>query len=194
MHRTSFAYDLKHQILYLLALIKDVRVATLSPSSRFLRNRVLNKIDFTRAHLIVEYGAGGGVITREILRRMKKDSRLLAIEVNPILVKELKRIVDPRLRILEGDVRRIDPRAYLNGYKGVDVIVSGIPFSLLKSNDKHDVLKTIHGCLNPGGKFIAYQCHTYVRDYLKEYFGRVHTEFELFNVPPHFVYECVKIS
>ena len=49
--------------------------------------------------LIVEFGAGSGVYTRELLRRMGPEARLLAFEVDPQLAARVEaEIDDPRLR------------------------------------------------------------------------------------------------
>jgi len=36
-------------------------------------------IDFAHARVIVEFGVGTGCVTREILRRMRPDARLVAV-------------------------------------------------------------------------------------------------------------------
>ena len=56
-------------------------LGSLIPSSRFLVNDVLNQVDWDKARVIVEYGPGVGGITAEILRRMRPDARLIAIEI-----------------------------------------------------------------------------------------------------------------
>jgi len=40
------------------------------PSSRFLVNRLLRQVDWSRARTIVEYGPGVGTITSHLLRRL----------------------------------------------------------------------------------------------------------------------------
>ena len=57
-------------------------LGSIVPSSRFLVDQVLELIDWGRARVIVEYGPGVGAFTREILRRMRSDARLVAIETN----------------------------------------------------------------------------------------------------------------
>ena len=57
-------------------------LGSLIPSSRFLVNDVLNQVDWDKARVIVEYGPGVGTITQEILKRMRPDAVLLALELN----------------------------------------------------------------------------------------------------------------
>jgi len=56
------------------------------PSSRFLVERVLRQVDWVRARIIVEYGPGVGTFTWEILRRMRPDAILIALETNGAFV------------------------------------------------------------------------------------------------------------
>lgn len=60
------------------------------PSSQFLTEKILAPIDFKNARVIVEYGAGVGNISIEILRRMRSDAKLLVFELNEDLVEFLK--------------------------------------------------------------------------------------------------------
>jgi len=55
------------------------------PSSRFLVKHVLSLVDWERARVVVEYGPGVGTITQEILKRIRPDATLVAIELNPCL-------------------------------------------------------------------------------------------------------------
>src|SRR5215813_5749265 len=50
-------------------------LGSLIPSSRFLIGRLLDKVDWSRAGTIVEYGPGVGTITAGILSRMQPRSR-----------------------------------------------------------------------------------------------------------------------
>src|SRR5580700_7078648 len=78
-------------------------LGSIVPSSRFLIKQLLEPIDWTQARVIVEYGPGVGGITAEILRRMRPDAMLIAIETNPDFVKYLRdSIKDERLRVVEG--------------------------------------------------------------------------------------------
>ena len=61
-------------------------LGSIIPSSRFLIKQLLEPIDWDKARVIVEYGPGVGGITAEILRRMRPDARLIAIEMNPDFV------------------------------------------------------------------------------------------------------------
>ena len=67
-------------------------LGSIIPSSRHLVNAVLAPIDWSRARVIVEYGPGVGTFTAEILRRMRSDARLVAIETNGEFVQHHGRV------------------------------------------------------------------------------------------------------
>src|SRR5690349_6106132 len=66
-------------------------LGSLIPSSRFLIDRLLSKVDWDRARTIVEYGPGVGTITAHILARMSPDARLVVFEMNNDFVRYLGR-------------------------------------------------------------------------------------------------------
>src|SRR5579864_2908401 len=83
-------------------------LGSIIPSSRFLIKQLLQPIDWDQAKVIVEYGPGVGGITAEILRRMRPDARLIAIETNPEFVKFLQRsLTDERLEVVEASAASV---------------------------------------------------------------------------------------
>lgn len=177
---------------YFKAFIDDKGVASVTPSSRYIVEKVLKAMDVRGCKTIIEYGAAAGVITRRILDEMPQDARLIAIELNDTLYGELKRIKDPRLIAVNGDVRDIAAIAKQHGVTHADVVVSGIPFAFLSSRGRHELLKATHDMLKPGGRFVVYQVTTHLIGLLEEYFRKVKTQFEIRNIPPHFVFTAYK--
>src|SRR5215468_1962490 len=55
-------------------------LGSLIPSSRFLVERLLRKIDWSQAQTVVEYGPGVGTITGSMLARMHPQARLVVFE------------------------------------------------------------------------------------------------------------------
>lgn len=177
---------------YFRAFLDDKGVASVTPSSQFLINRVIKAMDLRRADLVVEYGAAEGVMTRIILKNMPASGRLVAVELNSKLFASLKLIDDPRLTVVQGDVRQIDALIAPAKPGSVDAIVSGIPFAFLKGRERHELMLKTSELLKPGGRFIAYQVTTHLIGMLEEYFAKVKTQFEIRNLPPHFVFTATK--
>lgn len=63
-------------------------------SSQFTIEKLLSSIDFDNAKVIVEYGAGIGNISIEILRRMRKNAKLLMFEIKEDLIASFKNEYD----------------------------------------------------------------------------------------------------
>lgn len=179
---------------YFKTFIDDKGVAAVMPSSKFLVERTIKAMDVKNARTIIEYGAAKGVMTKRILSKMSPDARLLSIELNDELYKELTRLSDPRLTVVNGDVRHIEQIAKDHGFfpGQVDVITSGIPFAFLSGRGRHELLLKTENLLRGGGRFVPYQVTTHLIPLLKDYFRKVKTEFEIRNIPPHFVFTAIK--
>jgi phospholipid N-methyltransferase len=178
---------------YLKVLMDDKNVAAVAPSSKFLVERAVKAMDLKHAKTIIEYGAAQGVMTKQILQKMPADARLLAIELNDHFLKDLKRMSDPRLLIVRGDVREIDKIAQQHGFGPVDVILSGIPFSYLSNRGRHELLAKTSDLLHTGGRFVVSpQYTTHLIPLFKDYFRDFETQFELRNLPPSFIFTAVK--
>jgi phospholipid N-methyltransferase len=171
------------------------------PSSRFLVEQLLKHVDWQAARLIVEYGPGVGTFTGEILRRMRPDARLIAIELNDEFVDFLgENYPDPRLRVVRGSALEVDDhlRQHHNGDGShasngkADAIVSGIPFSTIALDLRERILAKTHQALGPGGCFLAYQFSRAVLPHLRDQFGSIQEEFVPLNILPARVYCCRK--
>ena len=177
---------------YIELLLKDRFVATVSPSSKFVVRRVLKGLDLTHAKVVVEYGPADGVITKPILDHLPKDAMLIAVERNAEFYERLIAIKDPRFHPIHGDVREIETYLHRFGVDKADRIVSGIPFSYLTKEEREALLTITHQRLSPHGRFVAYQVTTHLIPLLKERFKDVDVEFEIRNMPPHFVFTAFK--
>ncbi|HLJ36924.1 MAG TPA: methyltransferase domain-containing protein [Steroidobacteraceae bacterium] len=166
-------------------------LGSIVPSSRFLIRELLAPIDWKRAHVIVEYGPGVGGITAEVLRRMRSDAMLIAIEMNPDFVSYLRGALrDPRLRVVEGSAESIDEVLRRCGQSQADYIISGIPFSTIPAPLRERILRKTRAALAPGGAFLVYQFSTRVLQDLKRIFGVVGRKFEPLNVLPAHLFIC----
>jgi phospholipid N-methyltransferase len=170
-------------------------LGSIVPSSRFLIKQLLEPIDFARARVFVEYGPGVGGITAEVLRRMRPDAVLIAIEMNPDFVSYLRSsITDRRLRVVEGSAVAVDEILRRCGHERADYIISGIPFSTIPAPTRERILRKTHDVLEPGGAFLVYQFSTRVLEDLKRIFGYVARRFEPLNVLPAHLFICQPVA
>ena len=161
------------------------------PSSRFLVNDVLNQVNWEKARVIVEYGPGVGTITQEVLKRMRPDAVLVAIELNEEFVTFLREeINDPRLHAIRGsacDVRRVLAEL---GQSSADYIISGIPYSTMPDPVRREILQESRQLLQPEGALLVYQFTNTVLPYLKSSFGSVRQNFQFLNILPARIFYC----
>jgi len=166
-------------------------LGSIVPSSRFLIKQLLEPIDFARARVIVEYGPGVGGITTEVLRRMRPDCALIAIEMNPDFVSYLRSSIgDRRLHVVEGSAATVEDVLRRFGYQRADYIISGIPFSTIPAPIRERILRKTRDVLEPQGAFLVYQFSTRVLQDLKRIFGYVGRRFEPLNVLPAHLFIC----
>lgn len=180
---------------YFRVFMDDKGVASVTPSSKYIVDRVIKAMDLKNNKIVLEYGAADGPMTRRVLERLHPDGKVVAIELNETLYESLRKLSsDRRFNPVHGDVRQIEAIAARYGIvRGqADVIISGIPFAFLSGRGRHELLASTAELLRPGGRFIAYQVTTHLIPLLKDYFSRVDTQFEIRNIPPHFVFTAFK--
>jgi len=148
----------KEALVFFREFIKHPgQLGSIIPSSGFLRRRILRAADLRSANVVIELGPGNGGTTRAILDAMAPDGRLLAIELNDGLVELVRQIDDPRLIVHHGDALELPQLLQQHGLAAPDVIVSGIPFSIISVEIGQQILASIYTALVDGGRFVAYQ-------------------------------------
>lgn len=171
--------------------IANIRTSgTIIRSSPYLISRLLRRIDFSSARIIVQLGIGTGCITRELLKRMRPDARLVSIEVNEVFVRDCHRIRDRRLTVRHacaGDLRALLDEL---GIARADHVVSSLPLAIMDDHLVERILAVSERCLEPDGLFLQYQYSLSQRAVLERWFAHVRVGFTLANIPPAFVYEC----
>lgn len=166
-------------------------LGSIIPSSRFLVNDLLSKIDWERARVLVEFGPGVGTITREVLKRMRPDATLLAIELNEEFVNYLRATIsDPRLRIVHSSaaqVRRILAQLEL---APADCIISGLPYTWIPKEVRKEIISEARQALKEEGTLVAFHFTPMLRPYLRDSFSSVESGFQFLNILPATIFHC----
>ena len=166
-------------------------LGSLIPSSRFLISRLLQRVDWQQARLIVEYGPGVGTFTTHLLNKMRPDATLAVFETNKDFVDFLRAAYpDPRLKVIHGSAENIRSLASEVGLPHVDYVLSGIPFSTMPEQVRDAILHTTNAVLSPEGAFLVYQFSRAVYPHLQKHFGTIDQEFELLNILPASIFCC----
>ena len=163
------------------------------PSSSFLVDEVLSRVDWDRARVIVEYGPGAGAFTTKVLERMRPDAVLIALELNSGFFNFLNgALLDPRLRLIHESATEIDTVLARLGYSHADTVISGIPFRTLAPGLRDLIVRKTYSVLRPKGSFLVYQFSNAVLPYLERVFGHVSRDFELLNILPARLFYCAR--
>ena len=181
-----------HALLFARNFFRHPRMlGSIVPSSRFLIKQLLEPIDWAQARVIVEYGPGVGSITAEILRRMRPDASLIAIETNPEFVSFLRSSTeDKRLHVVEASAESVVEILRQHGHEKASYIISGIPFSTISAPLRERILRKTCSVLEPRGSFLVYQFSTRVLQDLRRIFRYIRHQFEPLNVLPAHLFFC----
>lgn len=169
-------------------------VGTITRSSSFLCKEIVKQIDFTPGQVILELGAGDGVITKYLLDKMAPDARLIAFEVNPVFCEELRRLDDKRLTVVDQDAARMHEILAALGIGKVHHVVSAIPFVIFPEAVALQIIQAAFDHLEASGKFIQVHYSLLAKKLYDKIFGFVRIRFVPFNIPPAFLLIMQKAS
>jgi phospholipid N-methyltransferase len=161
------------------------------PSSSFLVNDMMRQVDWERARVLVEYGPGVGTFTREILRRMRPDAVLVAIELNTDFVEYLSdQVRDPRFRVVHGSAARVRSVLAEQNLEPADCIISGLPYRNMTDSLRREILDESRLALKAEGSMLLFQYTRTLLPYLESSFSSVKLNFQLLNILPALIFHC----
>jgi phospholipid N-methyltransferase len=134
---------------------------------------------------VVEFGAGTGPVTTEILKYMPEDGKLISFEVNPKFCRELEKIKDKRLKVVNDGAEN-----YAKYVDNLDCVVSGLPLTVFPEDLRQQMLDISKNCKT----YVQLQYTPVLGKQIKKIFDQVDTRFVPLNIPPAFVYICSKDS
>jgi phospholipid N-methyltransferase len=181
--------DVQERIRFFRSFLTHPRqVGAVLPTSRWAVRDMLDMADLSQARHVAEFGAGTGVYTGEVLKRLRPDTRFLAFEIDPDLTAVLsERFEDDRLQIINDSAENVE--GYLDGAR-VDIIVSGLPFTSLPEAVKQNIFKQATRVLAPDGVMLVLQYSPLVQRDLTRMFASVRRRVSFINVPPAFLFAC----
>lgn len=140
--------------------------------------------------LVIEFGAGQGNITREILRTLPSDARLISFEVNADFCHTIcEQITDKRLHLVNGSA--LDFGEYVQSCEVPDVFISSLPLTIMNKGDVDQLLARIIDAMNGDSSFHQVMYSKVLAKRFKQLFGRYDYQTTM-NLPPAFVFHCRK--
>lgn len=174
------------RLFFLCQFVRNPRmVGSVIPTSRTAIGALLAPIDWGKVDCVVEYGPGTGVFTRELLRRLGPQGRLIAIDTNAIFIDHLRTMIaDPRLSCIAGSAVDVEEILAREGLAAADYVISGLPFSTLPPPVADAIMDATERAIRPGGAFLIYQYSLFVLPMLARRFASVRVGRVWRCVPP----------
>jgi len=167
-------------------------VGAVLPSSKYLADKMTQDINYANAKCIVEYGAGTGVFTQNLVAQRAPGTVLILFENNQEFYKLLaeKFAGVANLYITSDSAENVGKHLHQHGFTHADYIISGLPFASLPQAVSANIMAQTKAFLKPGGAFITFQYTMLKHDFIGQYFPNIAIKRELRNVPPAYVFNC----
>jgi phosphatidylethanolamine/phosphatidyl-N-methylethanolamine N-methyltransferase len=175
-------------------------IGAVAPSSRRLAELIVDLAGVAAAEVIVEFGPGTGSFTRRILEVKRPGATLVAVEFNSKMAAQLRQRF-PQVDVVEDSVANLGRILAERGIRQVDSIVSGLPWAAFDSGLRDQLLEATLAALKPGGRFATFgylegsilPTGRRFRRKIRRLFTEVHRSPIVWaNMPPAFVYQCVR--
>lgn len=175
-------------------------IGAIASSSKGLSRTIVSDIGIESASVILEYGPGTGVFTRQIVAAKRSDAIFAAIEQNPMLAAKFRQEF-PDVVLYEDSAEKAPQIVRELGADQADCIVSGLPWAAFDDGLQDRLLAATLEVLREGGKFVTFaylqglllRSGKRFQQKLKANFSRVtRSRVVWWNLPPAFVYRCEK--
>lgn len=164
-------------------LLNPKSIGAIYPSSEYLATAMASHIPVSTPGLIVELGAGTGVITEAILKRGISPERLILIESSSDLVNDLREHFR-NVKVIEGHAE--DLITLLQGQtEPIIAIVSSLPLRSLGQTATHRILEQIPQVLSKKGIYIPFT-YDLRRDnaFYPSHYHLIRSQIVWKNIPP----------
>ncbi|MEZ4830136.1 MAG: rRNA adenine N-6-methyltransferase family protein [Bacteroidia bacterium] len=173
--------------LFLKNFLKNpLRNASVIPSSRFAAKAMVEGIDWSKIHTVVELGPGNGVFTEEILANCKAGTTVILIEIEESYVSLLQKKYEGQVYIEHTSAHLMDEVLAEYGKNHTDLIISGLPFL----PDEYKTL-TNQAIMRHAEKGAIYRFFTYMPAVMKHVYRDMpirEIRFVAANIPPMWIY------
>ena len=175
-------------------------VGSIWPSSPVLANAITTDINLEKSSSIVELGPGTGIFTEYIIKKKEHNAKFFVVELNPELCNIIKNKY-PTIKVYNESAANLELLKNEERLEHIETIISGLPWASFPTHVQNSIMEAIHVSLKPNGIFTTF---AYIqgallpsaikfRRLLKKYFSSVETSKIVWrNIPPAFIYRCVK--
>ncbi|WP_372663302.1 class I SAM-dependent methyltransferase [Amycolatopsis kentuckyensis] len=163
----------------------------IAPSSPRLAETMTAGLGLERAARVAELGPGTGVFTEAVLALLRPEARLTAYEINPRFAAALRERF-PDVDVVTDSAEHLTPA-------GVDVVVSGLPWTAMTADRQRRILDAVTAALAPNGRFTTFAyAHAAWTPPARRFAASLRSRFAVVertsvvwgNLPPAFVYRA----
>ncbi|MEM9242584.1 MAG: methyltransferase domain-containing protein [Pseudomonadota bacterium] len=135
-------------------IINPRATGSVIPSSRFLtREMVSHTLDCKPNDMIIDLGAGTGVVIKSLIKAGIPPKQIIAVEYSPNLADKL-RLNFPEVKVIQGNALELS--RLIKDHHGVKHIISSLPLRSLPYHMCQGILKQITSVLPKDGKYIQF--------------------------------------
>ncbi|SEF27466.1 Phospholipid N-methyltransferase [Amycolatopsis pretoriensis] len=163
----------------------------IAPSSPRLAETMTAGLGLERAARVAELGPGTGVFTESVLALLRPEASLTAYEINPRFASALRERF-PDLAVVTTSAEHL-------ALDGVDVVVSGLPWTAMTADRQGRILDAVTAALAPNGRFTTFAyAHAAWTPLARRFAASLRSRFAVVertpvvwgNLPPAFVYRA----
>lgn len=167
-------------------------VGTVTRSSRYLCDKMINHSKIHKARYIMELGAGDGVLTKRILDRMPDNCKLVVFEINEKFVDILNSIQDERLIVIGDSAENIEEHLSSHNIEKLDIVFSALPFTVFPKEVAKNIVNRAKDKLKLEGEYLQIHYSLLAKKMYEDIFKNVQVYFQPINIPPAFVLKSLK--
>lgn len=147
----------KENVIFFKSLLKSpLKTGAFFPSSKNLAFSISSFVDIPgEDEYVVELGAGTGRLTAALLSRGVPESKLIIFEVQPSLVKFLKKKF-PYTTVIEGNAADMTILLPQHMIGKVATVVSGIPMVNLRFNEQQAIIRSCKSIMKSDGTLLQF--------------------------------------
>lgn len=135
-------------------LANPLQMGSVTPSSPALCNLITQRIRRAPDEMVLELGAGTGVISRAIVASGVPPDKLVVIEIVPAMARLLRETL-PGVTVIEGDAWRLAELLPASWRGRLGTVVCGIPLVLLSLSRQRGLVEAIE-TVAPGRGFLHF--------------------------------------
>ncbi|CAH2599821.1 Methyltransferase domain-containing protein [Rhodovastum atsumiense] len=135
-------------------LANPLQMGSVIPSAPALCRRVAAQVRCTADEVVVELGAGTGVVSRALLASGLRAEKLVVVEIVPDMANHLRRVL-PGATVIEGDARALPDLLPAHWHGHVGTVICGIPLVLLPLAEQRRFIDAMTA-VAPGRGFLHY--------------------------------------